>query len=170
MNRLTNGQLCKGTKINVTHGMCGTRFYRIWKNMKSRCLNPNTPSYTNYGSRGISICNAWIAFEEFYDDMYVSYLESVALNDESGTTIERINNDECYCKENCVWATRKQQCRNKRNTRVITYNNKTQSLAEWADELNLPYHTLKDRIYKLKWEVKKAFTVKHNFRLIKRHR
>lgn len=84
--------------------------YQIWRGIVSRCNNPNNKSYHRYGERGIK-CR-WETYKSFYDDMGVAY--------EEGLTIDRINNDGDYSKENCRWSTRKDQSRNKSNN--IKYN------------------------------------------------
>ena len=60
---------------SITHGMTKTRFYRIWVEIKKRCSNPNAISYPRYGGRGITICDSWLKFENFRDDMYDNYLK-----------------------------------------------------------------------------------------------
>lgn len=90
----------------IKHGMKGTKIYRIWKNMKSRCNNPKVPNYKHYGGRGITVCKEWEeSFETFYSDMN---------NPPNGFTLDRINNDKGYCLSNCRWATWTEQNLNKR--------------------------------------------------------
>ena len=81
--------------------------YNTWHAMKKRCTNPNHKSYKYYGGRGISICERWNDFEKFLEDMGER---------PDGLTIERVNNDLDYNKENCVWATGSEQQRNKRGS------------------------------------------------------
>ena len=148
------------------HGMYKTKFYGIWLNMKNRCLNKKDYRYNTWGGRGIAVCDKWLDFQGFYDDMYQSYQQHIKENDY--TSIDRIDNDGNYCKENCRWATLKEQNNNKRTNKLITYNNKTMSVKEWSNKLNINYATLYQRIYKLNWSVKKAlnknlFTNQYHF-------
>jgi hypothetical protein len=109
--------------MKIKHGMCATRFYGIWETMKSRCLIPTASGYANYGAKGINIADNWKSFLGFKKDMYKSYLKHCEKFTEKNTSIDRINNELGYFKENCRWATFKEQCRN-RNTFHPTPKNK----------------------------------------------
>ena len=109
------GRFTKGHTSSVVHGMCCTKFYVVWKNIKCRCLNENTPYYKNYGGRGISVCSEWLDFDNFKNDMYSSYLEHVYEFGLGNTQIERKCNDGNYELSNCIWATRKEQNNNQRD-------------------------------------------------------
>jgi hypothetical protein len=105
-------------KNNVTHGMTNTRLFRIWSNMKNRCLNLKDEHYPNYGGRGIIVCKRWLKFENFLEDMYESYLKHVEEFGEKDTSIDRYpNNDGDYKLSNCRWATLAEQ---NRHTRLST--------------------------------------------------
>jgi len=93
------------------HGGHGTHLYDVWRGMRARCLQPNAISYPYYGGRGITICAAWDDFAVFRSDMEPSYVE--------GLELDRRDNDGPYDPSNCCWSTPKEQCRNKRNNRVI---------------------------------------------------
>ena len=123
------------------HGMAGTRPYRIWKNMKTRCLNPNSPSYPDYGGRGIKICDRWKeSFENFWADMRATYKD--------GLEIDRINHEGNYCPENCRWASDKDQNRNTRANHFVMSPLGYMTISELSERSGIPYGTLKNRIYR----------------------
>ena len=132
-----------------THGMSQKLEYKSWAKLKGRCLNKNIPNYKDYGGRGITICEEWKnSFETFYKDMG---------NRPKGTSIDRIDNNENYCKENCRWSLPKVQARNKRNNIMITYKGNTLCSTDWASKLRLKRQTLEGRLRK-NWSVERAFT------------
>lgn len=126
---------------NYKHGGKGTRLYRIWKEMKTRCYNKNRANYSGYGGRGITVCPSWRkSFVAFRDDMYASYKEHCKKFGEINTSIDRINNNKGYSPKNCRWATRVEQrhnTRQHRNARLITYKGQTMLMTHWAKKLNL---------------------------------
>lgn len=131
-----------------THGMSKTRQWFIWQSLRFRCTDKKTTHYRHYGGRGITYDPKWETFEGFWEDMKEGYTD--------GLEIDRINNDGNYCKENCRWATRKQQVNNTRRTRRLTLNGVTKSMKAWSEDLKINYCTLQDRLNRGKWSVEKA--------------
>lgn len=136
---------------NIKHGMSKTKTWKSWRSMKERCLNKNAPNYKNYGGRGIAICQEWLGgegFENFFKDMGER---------PKGKSLDRIDNNGNYCKSNCRYATQKEQSSNTRVNHFLTYEGKTQTMKQWAEELGINYITLFGRIKK-GWSVEKALT------------
>ena len=130
----------KGDKGHLKHGLRNTRLYRIWANIKTRCYNENDPHFERWGKRGIKMCDEWRNdFKVFYD-----WSMSHGYSDE--LTIDRIDNDGNYEPQNCRWTTIKEQNKNKRNVKYITYAGKTQTIPEWTKELRLGKETIRKRL------------------------
>lgn len=122
----------------IRHGLSKSPIYENWEHMIQRCNNPKYSRYYDYGGRGITICERWLSFPNFYNDMSASW--------RSGLTIERIDNSGNYTPENCRWATRKEQSNNTRKNKFIEYLGKTLTISQWADFRGIPRHTLNTRI------------------------
>lgn len=136
---------------NFKHGLCETRLYSIWTNMKSRCNNPNHPDYHNYGGRGVQVCKEW------EDNFYCFYQWAMSNGYADSLTIDREDNDGNYCPENCRWVSKVIQANNKRNNPMFEYKGDTHTLKEWSRILSIPYMTLRKRILSLNWSISKAF-------------
>lgn len=141
---------------NYRHGMRGTRFYTTWKHINSRCNSTRNQDFRHYGGRGIK--NHWKDFLLFKQEMFDSYCKHVAKFGEKNTTIDRINNQGNYCRDNCRWATRAIQSRNTRRTNIIEYRGETRCLADWAKHLGMKRATLSNRINIYKWPIDKALS------------
>ena len=126
--------------------------YKSWHAMKMRCNNPNQTGYSRYGGRGIGYDPKWETFAEFFEDM--------GPKENSKLELDRIDNDKNYCKENCRWATRKEQTRNrggKRATRLYTFEGKTMCIADWAKEVGISPQSMQKRLNN-GWPLEKAFS------------
>lgn len=133
----------------TTHGLSKTRFEHIWNGMVCRCHKEYHNAYKRYSSKGITVCDKWRNFQGFIDDMYSSYLEHIEKFGEKETTIDRIDNSKGYYKENCRWATNKEQANNTssniKNKKLIFKGNEM-SVLSFCDENNIKYQ----RYYQLK--------------------
>lgn len=144
---------CRRAETNAArfrrHGGSGTPLFRIWKNMISRCTNPRRDSFPLYGGRGIMVCDRWREdFAAFHQDMGGTY--------KPGLTLDRIDNDGPYSPNNCRWATRHEQARNKRNNRPIDTPIGRMLLCEAAERSGLKGYILDYRL-KHKWPVERLF-------------
>lgn len=133
------GNKSSGLKRRKTFEYQGTSEYRTWSNMKNRCTNPNYELYHRYGGRGITICDEWLNdFEIFLKDM--------GKKPSKDYSIDRINNDLGYSKENCRWATKTEQANNTKNVLIIEINGVFKPLSYWCDEFKLNRATILKRI------------------------
>lgn len=133
---------------SITHGMRRTPTYKVWAGIIQRCTNPNEAHYKDYGGRGIGVCDRWLnSFENFLEDMGEK---------PPGLWIERTDNNKGYEPGNCRWATIKEQANNKRNNRKITAFGKTQTLAQWSDEIGIGASSISARIMVLGWTPERA--------------
>jgi hypothetical protein len=138
------------------HGMTKDNFYHNWGAMRYRCKNDNNSGYKDYGGRGIKVCQRWNTFLNFKEDMYEKYLEHVKKYGKKNTSIDRINNSKGYFKENCKWATRKEQNGNTRRSVFIEFNGLKMTMSEWARKIGVDRATLLYRIFKKNWPLDKA--------------
>ena len=137
----------------TTHGKSASTDYQAWYSMKGRCHNENNWQFKDYGGRGITVCPEWQSFE--------SYIRSVtdAIGARPpGMSLDRIDNDGGYSPDNVQWSTPKEQARNRRDNFMITYDDKTQTLQDWADELGMLRATIYARIVKYGWSTARALT------------
>jgi len=135
-------------KSNKTHGLSKIHpLFYLWCDMRSRCNSPKDPAYSRYGGRGITVCERWSSFENFIADMG---------DRPAGYQLERVNNDLGYSPDNCTWATREAQCRNRRSNIKVTINGETLCLLDWCKKVSLPYARVRARIKKLNWSPERA--------------
>jgi len=138
------------TREQLIEKLRKTRLYSIWANMLQRTGNPNNPSFKFYGAKGIVVCEKWKKFEGFISDMYDFYKPEL--------TLDRINNNKGYSKDNCRWATWEQQYINKKKSKSFTFNGETKTLHEWAKSLGIPRGALYSRIYEYGWKIEEALS------------
>lgn len=127
---------------NFRHGMEGTKTYQAWCGMKARCLNPNARNYANYGGRGIKVCDRWMSFKNFFEDMGEA---------PDGHSLERCDVNLGYEPGNCKWIPLHMQARNRRSSIKVSVNGTMMPLIEACQELGLNYRTVQSRVNILKW-------------------
>jgi len=121
----------------TTHGGSYTNTYKTWQKMRARCLNKNDKHYYNYGGRGITICERWNDFANFLEDMGER---------KEGMSLDRIDSEKGYCKENCRWATKIEQQNNRRDCHYVEINGVKKTLTEWSRIYNIKVATINYRI------------------------
>lgn len=146
-----NGELKK------THGMTETKAYSSWSGMLGRCRNPNLKEYKSYGGRGVTVCDRWDprkggSFENFYADMGEPPTPNHSIDK------DKLGDGLFYSPETCCWLDPKEQNRNKRNSRFISFEGERKTVAEWAEDLGMNYSTLARRIKDPNWSTKQALT------------
>lgn len=140
------------------------RLNSIFRGMKDRCYNPKNKFYDIYGKRGITVCDEW--YTPRSSKGYHRFRDWALSNGyKDNLSIDRIDNNKGYSPENCRWSTVKEQSNNRRFCTSITYRGKTQTLAEWCDELHLNYWSTRSRLNQLGWSVEKAFSTNGSTRL-----
>lgn len=112
---------CGCARRETIHGKAGTSIYGTWRAMRARCENPRDAGYPCYGGRGISVCERWESFENFYADMG---------DRPPDASIDRIDVNGNYEPANCRWATAIEQANNTRRNRIVTFRGKKMSLAQ----------------------------------------
>lgn len=117
------------------HRMTKTREYKSWASMIQRCTNPNDVAHANYGGRGITICDRWLEFENFFSDM--------GPRPKGRYSLGRINNNGPYTPDNCRWETDFEQIRNRRVTKLHEHDGETLCLMDWAVKTGIPLYKLR---------------------------
>lgn len=142
--------------VQYVHGLRKSRFYGIFYSVLYRCNNKKNVRYKDYGGRGIE-CE-WKSFLEFKKDMYESYIKHIEKYGEENTSIDRINNNGNYYKENCKWSTHKEQQRNTRYNKNFIYRNKQYCVSALYEKLKPPVslNVFYVRLTKYKWNIEKA--------------
>lgn len=121
------------------HGAYLSAEYTNWQGMITRCYTPSCTKYADYGGRGIRVCDRWRAD-------FASFLADMGTRPYPKATIERINNDGPYSPENCKWATRAEQQKNRRNSRLITFNGRTETAHMWSKITGIASRTITNRL------------------------
>jgi hypothetical protein len=150
-NTLSCGCLHKEllSAASKTHGMSKMPIWSIHRAMMDRCYLTTSHAYNCYGGRGITVCERWQTFENFFADMG---------NKPTGMSLEREDNNGGYNPENVQWATAKDQANNRRSSRWIEFRGETKTLAQWCEVLGLKVGTVWARLSRDGYSVEEAFT------------
>ncbi len=135
------------------HPHKGLRIHKVWQTMHYRCKSPDNNSYDRYGGRGIKVCDRWNDYDSFLIDMG---------DPGKGFEIDRIDNSNGYCPENCRWVTRTQNNRNRTNSKSFEFQGVITSLKEISQRTGIPYSSLWARI-KAGWNLNTAFSTPARF-------
>jgi hypothetical protein len=138
-----NSTQCRTCSVS-THGAsrkgANQRTYFVWRGMRNRCMSPSNKAFDRYGARGITVCKRWLdSFEAFIEDMGPK---------PKGRSLDRIDNNGPYCKENCRWATSSEQSENTSRTIWITFNGERRTMTGWSQYLQVPRSSLNSRVRK----------------------
>jgi len=144
----------RASEVQSTHGLGKHRLYNVWNRMMGRCNNIRDTNYSYYGGRGISVSDRWLNIENFIRDMYPTFKE--------GLTLDRINNNKEYSKENCRWAKKTTQSRNisvvrKNNTSGYKGVSFQKNIKKWASRINVNYKKINLGNYEDKKEAAIAY-------------
>jgi hypothetical protein len=134
---------CKPRK----HGMCNIPEYKVWLQMRDRCKNPNNTHYSYYGGRGISVSTEWNSFKTFIADMG---------RRPKGYSLDRIDPNGNYSRENCRWATKIEQANNTRDNRKVEWNGKVYGIRELSEKTGVSQKLLAKRLFERMWSVERA--------------
>lgn len=129
------------SKSNTTHGLSNTSEYKIWRGMLRRCYNKNRKDYPLYGGRGIKVSDEWVGD-------FLLFLNDMGFRPSNKHSLDRIDNNKNYCKENCRWSTQSEQMTLCYSSVLIEINGVTKSLPVWLDQFKLKRSTYKTRISK----------------------
>lgn len=136
------------------HGKCprkgATPEYSTWRCLLQRALNPKNARFKDYGGRGIGVCQRW-------RENFLNFLDDVGHRPTPNHSLDRIDNDKDYSPENCRWATRSEQQRNTRRSRMLTYEGETRCITEWSTIKGICEMTLHYRISVKGMPIKEAF-------------
>ena len=133
--------------LNMSKPDPNKRLWDIWNQMIRRCTDVNHPKYHNYGARGITICDRWMQYHNFKEDMGYP---------PKGMALDRDNNDGNYEPDNCIWTSHRSNTNNRRTTVTVTYKGLTLPLSDWARLVRMNYQTLHSRVRRVSWPVEKA--------------
>lgn len=123
-------KVINGKLYDNRYAISNSKFYRTWASMRDRCTNKNNTHYDRYSQLGID--SRWLKFDNFMEDMYIKYLLALKHIEYNRISIERVDTNRGYFKDNCKWIDVREQGNNRSDTRLLTYNGETKTLSQWA--------------------------------------
>lgn len=120
-----------------SHGMTDSPTWNSWRSMIRRCYEPTCVSYKNYGAKGIRVCQSWSRFEVFLSEMG---------RRPPGKTLDRIDPRLGYSKNNCRWASSKEQANNRKSNRWVTIGTEKKTIAQWVESSGVSYRKIQYRL------------------------
>jgi hypothetical protein len=141
-HNLHDNSICPDEPCRKIHGKSNTKLYDVWNTIKLRCYKPSQNMYSNYGGRGIEVCDEWL------NDFINFYNWAIENGYQDGLQIDRINVDGNYEPNNCRWVTRTTNANNKRNNIKYTHDGVTLTMKQWCQKLGLNYKTVMTRYYR----------------------
>ncbi len=123
--------------------------YGIWNAMKRRCYNHHCREFSRYGARGISVCDRW-------RDSFAAFMQDMGPRPSKDHSIDRKDGRGNYEPENCRWATRTEQMRNKLASEFVTAFGKTKMIVEWSETTGIDLKQIWCRLHRLRWKPERA--------------
>lgn len=146
---------CYQRETTYKHGMARRTArapeYNVWRGMICRCHYPKNYRFSQYGGRGIYVCEAW-------RKSFIAFFVDMGKRPSAKHSIDRIDNDGPYSPENCRWATAAEQSRNTQRNRLLTLDGVTQTITDWANSLGVDRKTIDGRLRNLGWTMREALT------------
>lgn len=146
---------CDKVSAMTKHGKYGCGAYKTWDKMIQRCTNQNSHAYKHYGAKGIFVCEEWLDFKSFYSDMG---------DRPKGMTIDRLNREDGYYKENCIWASQESQMQNTSRNIIVSISSKLITVRELAKLSERTYNNVNNILWKHANRVNRCYVVSDELR------
>lgn len=146
---------CDKSIIMTKHGKHSSGVYKTWDKIIQRCTNPNNHAYKYYGGKGVFVCNEWLDFKNFYKDMG---------DRPNGMTIDRVNHEDGYYKDNCLWVTQEDQMRNTTRNIVVSISSKLITVKELAELSGRTYNSVNNILWKHANRINKCYVVSNELK------
>lgn len=140
----------------TTHGMSRDPLYNVWAKMRNRCSSTKDPAFPDYGGRGIRVCQRWINGDGSREG-FACFLDDMGPKPSPSHSLDRIDNNGDYTPENCRWATKTEQARNRRSNYRVTMGGRSCALSEACEQLGLPFALVNSRIQQ-GWSTERALS------------